>query len=289
MINCGEQKLRLETKDAFNYSGFASLEDLESQEWQELFKQLEKIQEEFLSHEQNFRSPEYIWIRDPLHNWSRVWEYPYVLYHLRKWRRTLGAGQNPAIIDFGSGVTFFPFAIAQEGFKVVAMDIDPICEKDFQRASQMVSASPGSVEFILSQEKSIPLQNNAVSAIYCISVLEHVADLPATISEIARVLEPKGLLILTVDLSLNGYHQLAPKGYQIFRKSLDQFFELRISEKTNHPCFYLLNTNGPFPMPQPKGMKKLRHLYQKVVRRIIYRLKEEPFSLACQGFVLSKK
>ncbi len=275
--------------EIFNHSGFASLEDIESREWQELFNHLEGIQEEFLSHEPEFRSPEYIWPRDPLHNWSRVWEYPYVLYHLRKWRKSFGPGQNPRLVDFGSGVTFFPFAAAREGFEVMAIDVDPVSEKDFKRASRIVPSHPGTTEFRLASAKSIPLPDHSVPAAYCISVLEHVSDLEGTIQELARVLEPKGLLILTVDISLNSANQFTAQNYRVFRTVLEQYFNLQAPERTTHPCLYLLNTGSLQPIFEKKSYRDIIKLCKNIFREIVLRQKVEPWYLTCQGFVLARK
>jgi len=63
----------------YQRSGFASLDDLESSHWKEVFGKLENIQSDFLSREKLFRSPGYRWPRDPLHFVARPWEYTYVL------------------------------------------------------------------------------------------------------------------------------------------------------------------------------------------------------------------
>lgn len=73
----------------FDRSGLAALSDLDSPEWLKLFGFLEKEQDDFLTKEGQFRSPGYTWSRDPLHTWSRVWEYPFVFYHLKHSRQSL--------------------------------------------------------------------------------------------------------------------------------------------------------------------------------------------------------
>src|SRR5579864_9488916 len=93
----------------FDRNGLAKLSDIHSIEWQSSFQYLEKSQDEFRAKEKTFRSPEYIWPRDPLHCWSRIWEYPYVYRNIQN----LAAGSPFRIADIGSGVTFFPFVVAK--------------------------------------------------------------------------------------------------------------------------------------------------------------------------------
>ena len=133
----------------FERSGLAALSDLGSLEWSKLFSQLEKEQYLFLNNEAIFKGQELSCPRDPLHQWSRVWEYPYAYHHIIKFRREYPSQNSlPHIIDFGSGVSFFPFAIAKLGFKITCIDIDPICEKDMNRAIQ-VTRCPNSLPPLL--------------------------------------------------------------------------------------------------------------------------------------------
>jgi len=53
------------------------------------------------------------WVSDPLHQWSRQWEYPYA------WERvaSLARGQRERlrVLDAGSGITFFPYTALLAG------------------------------------------------------------------------------------------------------------------------------------------------------------------------------
>ncbi len=115
------------TLSVFQRCGLAALSDLASPEHRDSFANLEIEQAAFLDMEAEFRSKEYKWPRDPLHDWARVWEYPYVYYHLAAWMKTLPQDYKPLVADVGSGDTFFPFSIAKLGYQVICTDIDPIC------------------------------------------------------------------------------------------------------------------------------------------------------------------
>src|SRR5215469_3699998 len=97
-------------RNPFEYCKIAALSDFQTSTWRELYVGLENAQAEFLSKQDLFRSKEYKWPLDALHNWSRVWEYPYVFLHLNEQRRSNAGVQIPRVADIGSGVTFFPFS-----------------------------------------------------------------------------------------------------------------------------------------------------------------------------------
>ena len=62
----------------------------------------------------------YRWVIDPLYHWSRQWEYPFVYEKIKSL-----ASKNPdlAILDAGSGFTFFPFYLASQFDIVVIMTV----------------------------------------------------------------------------------------------------------------------------------------------------------------------
>ena len=272
----------------FNYSGFASLKDLQSELWQRLFKELEDFQKEFSKCVDCYRSPEYIWPRDPLHTWSRVWEYPYVLYHLRKYQQAIKP-KNEVILDFGSGVTFFPFFLAREGFKVIATDIDPVCEKDFKKAIALMNMSNEQIDFILGKENYIPLENNSISCIYSISVIEHVKNIPQIIKEINRVLIPDGLFIVTFDVSLNKTYELSAENFEILLSSLNQYFESISPLGLVHPLDMLYSNKGPYPLYSEKtALQKVLHFGKGIAKKILGRKSIPPMHLACAGWVERK-
>ena len=78
----------------FEKSGIASIEDAMDAGCQDILALLERKQELFLSKEQIFRSAAYKWPRDPLHTWSRIWEYPYVFYHLKSWMTRVQSNES---------------------------------------------------------------------------------------------------------------------------------------------------------------------------------------------------
>ena len=235
------------TLSVFQRCGLAALSDLASPEHRDIFANLELEQEAFLDKESEFRSPGYRWPRDILHFFSRIWEYPYVYYHLKEQAAALGPGLNAKVADVGSAVTFFPFSVAKLGYQVHCLDIDATCGPDLMHAATAVPHLPGKVDFRLISDNYFPLEDGEVDALYCVSVLEHIPDFEETIKEVSRVLKPNGLFILTVDLDLCGYLDIGISRYYDLRKCLSEHFDLREPEITVHPLDVLQPRNSPFP------------------------------------------
>ena len=150
------------------------------------------------------------WGLDPFKLWSRRWEYPFVAQRLMDF-----AHQNPSdklrILDAGSGVTYFPYFILDQlpQAEFICCDYDSTYSSMFDRIN--IDRKCGHVGFIPSPLQKLPLENDSLDAICCISVLEHTDNYGQIIEEFARVLRPGGLLVLTFDLSLDGKFTL-PRG-----------------------------------------------------------------------------
>ena len=229
----------------FDRCGLASADDFETPRWRELFSNLEAVQTDFLAHESEFRSGGYAWERDPLHGWSRSWEYPYHYHHLTEWRHAQ-ANAVPTVVDLGSGVTFFPFAVARTGCSVVCVDPDPVAKEEVERAAAVVSAAPGSVSFAAGDCAAIPLSDGAADAVYCISVLEHVDGPERAVPEVARVLRSGGLFVLTIDIDLRGNMAIGPAKYDELMRLLRAQFDWAMPETTVHPRRMLDGFQGPY-------------------------------------------
>jgi SAM-dependent methyltransferase len=263
-------------ENIFNRSGLAALSDLNSPGYQDIFSKLEIEQQSFLDKEVAFRSKEYKWPRDPLYNFSRVWEYPYIYYHLAAYLKTLPQDSRPIVADVGSGVTFFPFSLAKIGYQVVCTDIDRICERDLALARDCVSHSPGTVSFRLIEDSSIPFGDSECDAVYCISVIEHIPDFEKTIAEMARILKPDGICLITCDINLKPEDglQLDEDQYVRLMSVIDTTFVRMWPERTIHPVNVLTTMNGPYPLAgsTPGVTRMAFHLIkQKILKPLLGR------------------
>lgn len=268
-------------------SGIAALSDLQTAEWRALFRTLEQQQSEFLSREAEFRSPSYRWARDPLHTWSRVWEYPYVYYHLAKWRSGWKGERIPHVVDVGSGVTFFPFAVANLQCKVTCTDVDPICQVDLSRASRAVPHS-GSVDFRLATGSELSFEDGEADAVYCVSVLEHIPHFEATIAEIARILRPDGMAVLTIDLDINGTSAISVSRHKDLVACLREYFDVLALERSTHVADQLTSRTGPYPMKPSSRAERAWFLAKQRIKPLLGRSACPLMYLAAQGIVLRR-
>ena len=250
---------------SLNHSGFASLDDLESSRYVEVFAHLEAEADRFERMSPSFRGADYHWPADPLHQWSRVWEYPYVWHHLET---VLTAG-TPHVMDLGSGVTFFPFALANRGARVTCVDIDPIAGRDLIRAVECLHPGPGKVEFLKSGGIHLDLPDETLDAAYCISVLEHVPDPALMVPEIARVIKPGGLFLLTIDVAAEGCHtEIQPTKYQQLLESLQQYFEYLHLDHSVHPRRLITTDRSPYAL-------RSKNMATDLARRLVNALAKE--------------
>jgi 2-polyprenyl-3-methyl-5-hydroxy-6-metoxy-1,4-benzoquinol methylase len=286
------------TKDVFNWSGLAALNDLQTELCQNIFSVLEEQQTEFLNNASEFRSEEYKWPNDPLHCWSRGWEYPYVYYHLARYVKDLTEeGQRSIIADIGSGVTFFPFSLAQLGCEVICSDIDPVCETDILRARESVSYSPGNVHFRLINNEKLPFNDGECDAVYCVSVIEHIPDFENTVREMARILKLGGLCLITCDLDLDsaGNKQLNTGQFERLVSVVGQEFSLVYPERTIHPVAVLTNRNSPYSGNRSSYTRfGCQLIKQKILKPLLgkksgYVNVLGPSPLAILGLVLQKR
>lgn len=279
----------------FDRSGLAALSDFQTEVCRTIFSALEKKQSEFLGKAKEFRSEEYKWPNDPLHCWSRIWEYPYVYFHLSRYIESLAGDSQPVVADVGSGVTFFPFALAQLGYELICTDIDPVCEKDILQARKCVSHLPGDVHFRLIVNERLPFDDEECDVIYCISVLEHIPDFENTVREMARILKPGGLCLITCDLELNprGNTQLDIEQHERLTFAIGKEFHLVYPERTIHPADVLTNINSPYPYSYSYARIVIQLIKQKILKPLLGKKPGDlsalsPPYLAALGLVLQK-
>ena len=91
-------------------------------------------------------------------------------------------------LDLGCGPGSFDYS--RYLFRVVGIDIHLDAANLFRDDLRL--------QYIQSRAEEIPLQDGSVDLVFCHHTLEHFPDYKRTLSEIGRVLSPKGLLWIAV-------------------------------------------------------------------------------------------
>lgn len=228
--------------------GIASLLDLEQPSWKDTVAILEKYQSKFSEHETEIVRSDYLkkWPREPLYWWSRIWEYPYVyrqLVHLSE-RQEFTKG---SVLDLGSGTTFFPFAVADLGFDLTCVDADEECVRGLEKAKKALKVNRGTIRAFLADGNNLPFPESSFDVLYSVSVLEHVSTVDTVCREMARVLKPKGVAIITMDLDGKGTLGLGVGEYLRLIETIRQEFDWAYPTLTVHPLDVLWSNRGPYP------------------------------------------
>jgi len=185
------------------------------------YKELENFSDSFLrSNSDQLHDYETKWVKDPFHNWSRQWEYPFVYFQIKSF---LKRKSNISILDAGSGITFFPYFLLNTfpSIDINCCDIDT----DLGLAFSKINGNLGKkVHFKLTNLENNNFKDNQFDVIYCISVLEHTDNFPEVVTGLYRILKPEGRLIVTFDISLDNKHDISPERAEYLVNILSSVF-----------------------------------------------------------------
>ena len=95
------------------------------------------------------------------------------------------------VLDLGCGEGSFAAALARAGAQVLCADV---AEEPLRRAR---AANPGLETTLIEPEGDWPLADASFDAVWAGEVIEHVADVARWLSELRRVLRPRGALLLS--------------------------------------------------------------------------------------------
>jgi SAM-dependent methyltransferase len=170
----------------------------ESPDFRRLLDASRKFRDEFEAREVFSKLYSIKWVDDPFLQWSRRWEYVYVLQRLEHWWQ-----QNPAALDVadaGSGFTFFPFYLRQIKARahITCIDADPTAGRAIDDAARVLDGGP---DFSLQDLEKLDQPDTSLDAVFSVSAIEHTANPGRVVEEIHRVLRPGGVFVCTFDVS----------------------------------------------------------------------------------------
>jgi len=104
-------------------------------------------------------------------------------------------GTDPAgkvIIDIGCGGGLLAEEVAGLGASVIGIDPAPGA---IATARKHAAAAGLAIDYRVGAGEHLPADDACADIVYCVDVLEHVADVDAVVGEIARILKPGGLFL----------------------------------------------------------------------------------------------
>lgn len=206
-------------------AGIPRIEDYKKLIQTSFFRDMETYSNAFLQ-ENMFLQDHYKWVKDPLHQWSRQWEYPYVYRSVMEYLNTRRTLHSPVkLLDAGSGVTFFPYYLAStiRNLDITCCDSDGALASLFDRVNQSARVE-GEVKFAKADLHALPFKDGSVDVVYCISVLEHTRRYSRILDDFLRILRPGGCLVLTFDIGLDGVSDIAPESARVLLDEIDRKF-----------------------------------------------------------------
>jgi SAM-dependent methyltransferase len=129
--------------------------------------------------------------------------------------------EGQRLLDLGSGLGGYDPEFAERGASVIALDLD------HRRGS-----APG-IRRVTASAMAVPLRSDSIDLVFCASLIEHVPDPGAVLSEIQRVLRPGGLAYVSFPpyYSPLGGHEFAPFHY------FGERFALRMRRRRHLPAW----------------------------------------------------
>lgn len=152
-------------------------------------------------------------------------------YVLKNILHSLPLKSNNLALDVGSGYGFNSLALYDARLKVTAVD------KDTRRltiAKKIASSLDKNISFQKEDLYQMPFKNNSFDICICFEVLEHLKNPQKALLEMARVLKPKGILIISYPNELSITNQ---KLYRLSGHSKEGFTQKEISILTKKANF----------------------------------------------------
>ena len=100
-------------------------------------------------------------------------------------------------LDLGAGRGISSYALAREGWNVVALEPDPSGIVGTAAIRRLASESGLSIRVVEAWGERLPFPDQAFDVVYCRQVLHHASDLNQLCREISRILKKDGIFIAT--------------------------------------------------------------------------------------------
>ena len=177
-------------------------------------------------------------------------EYDYALFEYYRSAKVIrfleqaGVGIGGRVLDAGCGGGGMPLSLAEEAESVVGIDLAP----RFHDAGHRLAAEHGrrNLHFARADGQALPFPDAAFDMVLSHAVIEHVADAPRYLRELARVLKPGGFMYLSTApyLSFAGAH--------LPRLVIPIPLHLLLGRRLSFPIFVWLARHAAWTLQEPE-------------------------------------
>ena len=122
--------------------------------------------------------------------------------------KLLDINHQHIILDVGCGYGLFSCWLASQGAQVLGLDIAK-GKVEFAKSTARNLDIEDKVSYVIASATCLPIKEKSFNASLCLDVIEHIPNDVDALSEISRVLKPKGFLILTTPCLIEKYHSSA--------------------------------------------------------------------------------
>jgi len=137
------------------------------------------------------------WVEQFVDNKAKVLEYWEGYRYLDEIKKICSVKPDTKILDVGCGISTVLHFVEGERY-----GIDPLA-LEYQR----LYSYPARIRVLEGSGEKIPFNDNSFGVVFCSDVLDHVDNPQQVLSEIARVLQPEGFLVLTVEIFPEDFHK----------------------------------------------------------------------------------
>lgn len=133
-----------------------------------------------------------------------------------------GVSPGKAAADIGAGTGFITEGLINKGLKVIAVD-----QSEAMLTEMKKKFTHPDIEYRVGTAENLPIADNAVDYCFANMYLHHVESPLTAIKEMARILKPGGILVIT-DLDEHAFEFLRTEQHDVWmgfkREDINQWF-----------------------------------------------------------------
>lgn len=153
------------------------------------------------------------------------------ILHVKIVLEHLGDLNGKRVADVGCGKGRFARIVKEKnpGASVVALDL----------AEAMLKPIPAEIKRVAASMTALPLATEAFDGAYATESLEHAVDIPAAVSELARIVKPGGRIVI-IDKNAEAWGRIETPAWERWfgRKELEKLLARHCREVTSRPISY---------------------------------------------------